>query len=175
MHPARVTQIQNSLRKIFFGPNLILRSLAIERAKDALEQKRGEFTQGLASEIEKIGVLAKTATGEISETALEDGITRSAVVYNLAGTLGYLDLQAVAASLYDLLVVMSEKGLRCVDPIIVHAEAARLSGPGMPKLTDASHDQLLSHLKEVVAHFRDKPEPCAKGVCTVCPAKQHNA
>jgi len=173
MTGAKVVAVQNPLRRVLYGPRQVSRNAALEQAQHNVDQLRDEFTQGLANEIGKIEALTHTATGKITDEGLKDGIILSAVIFNLAGTLGYSCLQGVAASLYDLLVVMEEKGLRCIDPLVVHARAARISAPGMPTISEAAAGELMKHLKDVIAHFRNQPDPCAKSKCGNCPVKQH--
>lgn len=171
MRGATVTAVPNSLRKSLDGPRKIGRNVAIQQAEHNIGQLRQEFTLGLAGEIAKIEALAAGDGGHLSEDGLGEGLVISTVVFNLAGTLGLSCLQAVAANLYDLLVVMSDTGMRCLDPIMVHARAARLSAPGMAPLPDEMQRQLLGQLKEIVAHFRDNADPCSKTACAACPAK----
>lgn len=70
---------------------------------------------------------------------------------------------------------MSERGVRCSDPILVHARAALLAAPGMPPLSDAMQRDLLGNLKGVVIFFQTHPDPCGKGDCGSCPAAASNS
>lgn len=171
MRGATVTAAPNSLRKILEGHRKIGRNVAVQRAEHNIGELREEFTLSLTGEVARIEALAAGDAGHLTEDGLENGLVISTVVFNLAGTLGLSCLQAVAANLYDLLVVMSDKGMRCLDPVLVHARAARLSAPGMTPISDEQQRRLLRQLKEIVAHFRDNPDPCNKAACAACPAK----
>lgn len=171
MRANTVTAAPNALRKILSGPHGIGRNAAVQRAEHNVGELRQEFTLGLVGEIARIEALAVGGGGHLTEHGLEQCLVVSAVVFNLAGTLGFSCLQAVAANLHDLLVVMSEKGMRCLDPILVHARAARLSAPGMTPISEEQQRRLLEQLKQIVAHFRDTPDPCNKAACVTCPAK----
>lgn len=171
MHSQQTIAGPNVLRKVLDGPHKINRNTAIKRAEHNIDGLRQEFTLGLTREIFKFESLANADAGHLSEIALQEIIILSTVIYNLAGALGHPCLQETAASLYDLLVVMSDKGLRCVDPVLVHASVARLLAPGMPPVSEGEAQKLLGQLKEIVAHFRDKLDPCNRAACSACPAK----
>lgn len=171
MRAITVTAAPNSLRKILNGPHGIGRNAAVQRAEHNVGELRQEFTFGLMGEITRIEALAAGDGGHLTEDGLAQCLVISAVVFNLAGTLGFSCLQAVAANLYDLLVVMSEEGMRCLDPVLIHARAARLLAPGTTPISEEQQRQLLKQLKQIVAHFRDTPDPCNKAACVTCPAK----
>lgn len=168
---AKITTAQNALRPALYGSRRINRDTAIAQAQNNVASLQEEFTQGLSEEIAKIAALANSATRHLSDDGAKELAVLSTVVFNLAGTLGKSCLQAVAASLYDLLQVMGERGLNCTDPVIVHARAAQLLAPGMRPVSEAQGKQLLAQLKDIIAHFRDKPDPCNSKACPTCPAK----
>jgi hypothetical protein len=147
--------------------------VAIKQAKRNVEELRDEFTQGLTNEIAKIEALVDTTAQHLPENALKSGIDLSGIIFNLAGALGYSRAQAIAASLHDLLVVMSEKELRCVEPVLIHAMAARCAAPGKPQLSKKETEQLLDHLNKIIVHFREQPDPCNKSNCQECPGAVH--
>jgi hypothetical protein len=171
MGTAKIVTGHNALRKTLHGPRKIGRGEAIGRAEHNIDGLRQAFTRGLATEISRIEALAGGEGQDLPESVLREQLYLSTVIFNLAGTLGHALLQSVTASLYDLLVVMLDKGLRCSDPIIVHTHAVRLAAPGMPPVSPDQAQRLLERLKETVAHFRDRPDPCSKVACTACPAK----
>lgn len=168
---AKITKAQNALRPTLYGSRKVGRDAAIAQAESNVAGLREEFTQGLSAEISKIAALAFSPDQKMPDEAVKELAILSTVLFNLAGTLGQGCLQAVAASLYDLLLVMTERGLNCTDPVIVHARAAQLLAPGMPPLPEAQGKQLLAQLKDIIAHFRDKPDPCNSKACPTCPAK----
>jgi hypothetical protein len=167
---ANVTKAQNALRPTLYGSRRVKRDMAIAQAESNVATLRDEFTQGLSEEIAKIAALSDQANRHMSDDVAKELAILSTVVFNLAGTLGQNCLQSVAASLYDLLLVMSERELSCTDPIVVHARAAQLLAPGMPPISGSQGQQLLAQLKDIIAHFRDKPDPCNSKACPTCPA-----
>jgi hypothetical protein len=171
MGKAKIVTGRNGLRKILHGSRKVSRGEAIKRAEHNIDGLRQNFTQGLANEISRMEALAGGEERDLPKDVLRDLLNLSAIVFNLAGTLGHALLQSVAASLYDLLAVMLDRGLRCSDPIIVHTHAARLAAPGMPPISQEQAKRLLDRLEATVAHFRDRPDPCNKAACTACPAK----
>lgn len=174
MGAAKIVRVHNPLSKALHGHNRIDRKSAIEQAERCVKEVRDDLTVGLKNEIDKIDALTTASMRHLPADAPESGIALAAVIFNLAGVLGYPYLQAVAASLHDVLVVMMEKGLLCADPVIVHAQASRLTAPGMPPISEEEARRLLDHLGTIVAHFRDRQNPCGRA-CSVCPGAADTA
>jgi hypothetical protein len=92
---------------------------------------------------------------------------RSAI-YKLAGTFGFTLLQAIAASLYDMLVATAGMDLSCRALVKVHARAAKLVAPGMPEISEEEAERLLSELRNATTLVCDQTNPC-RANCAACP------
>lgn len=170
----KITKVHNPLRKALYGPRRIGRDIAIRQADHNVAELREEFERGLKEEIVRISDLVDMAEEQLSDRALLSVVGSAAVIFNLAGALGYSTTQAAVAKLYDFIAVLSDRGLRCVEPLTLIAMAAKSAGPGMPKLSEKQAKDLLDHLDKILIHFRDHPSPCSKeSGCTVCPSAAH--
>lgn len=169
MPVVRIEKVHNLLRKALNGPNRLRKEQAVAQALYNVEEIREVFTRGIVDEVAKLHRLALLKDEHLTDDALEEGADLAGVIYNLAGAMGYDCLQLICASLSDLFVAMSGRGIRCSDPILVHARAALLASPGMPPLPDQVQRELLNNLKNVVGFFQAHPDPCAKTQCGACP------
>ena len=151
-------------------PGGIAREWAIAGAVEASEALKDKFTAILVEEVESLDEKARPDATAISRESAAELAKSAAVIFNLAGTYRYYDLQTVVASLLDTLAVMRERNLDCPEPLVVHVRAAKLLSPRGAALSHRDAALLIDQLKGVVRHLK-APEPCAPASCQACPAR----
>lgn len=146
-----VTRLGECLKR----PGGVERDRAIARARSGVEGLRQRFRTVLDREIEAMVLLVPADLQDVAGQALDDLAFRAGVVFNLAGTYGFAALQAAAANLLDLIVLMRRDGATASAPLLVHVMACRLLAPSAPVLSREEAVQLIAQLKRVVARFAD--------------------
>lgn len=156
-------------REQLYRPGGIARELAVAEAEEIVEELKDQFITILAREIVVLNEKAAEAATEISPADAAELAKRAGVIFNLAGTYRYHDLQAVAASLLDTLGAMQERNLNCAAPLMVHVKAAQLLAPCAVPLPPQGVALLIEQLGKVVQHLK-APAACITSVCSSCPA-----
>ena len=150
-------------------PGGVARDSAVAEAAGVAEGLKDQLTAALVHEVETLPEKAGPGTGSISRDGAAELAKSAAVIFNLAGTYRYFDLQTVAASLMDTLGVMRERNLDCLEPLVVHMRAAKLLSPAAAALSRQNAALLIDQLKSVVQHLKT-PDPCEPASCEACPA-----
>lgn len=144
-----ITRLNQCLKR----PGGIERDRAIARARSGVEGLRQRFRSVLDQEVESMVLLVPGDLQDVAAQTLDDLALRAGVVFNLAGTYGFGGLQAAAASLIDLIVLMHRDSVFAAAPLLVHVMACKLLAPSAPALSREEGSQLVAQLGRVVARF----------------------
>lgn len=153
---AKVIHLRNGLGELLNRTGGLDSARAISAAAEGVEKLRASLVQALIDEVAQAEILASSATDPVTEELMMELFRNQGVIFNLAGTFGYMGLQSVAAGLSDLLAEGCRRGSCPLDAIIVHIQAARLVSPDAVPLHETKRVALLSRLAKVRFHVESK-------------------
>jgi hypothetical protein len=152
--PRKIFFPKTRLAELVARPGGIPRDVAIEGAKDAIQELRGESDKMIGLLIGAIDDTMKAAKkDELSDDAMIQVLRDADQIVTLAGTFGYEHLDTAARSLCDVTDGLMRAGMHHTAPVAVHVQSMRLLGPGT-SLQPEQAAVVLAELAKVLTHYK---------------------
>jgi hypothetical protein len=154
MKPVMTFFPETRLAKLAARPGGIMRDIAIENAKEALESMRGEGDEAIRLGMDAIERVASHARDNQLPTArMKEILTYSDQLVTLAETFGYRAFGRSMKSLCDVTDGLISGGLQDFAPIAVHLRTMRLLAPGSSALSPEHTEVVLGELAKILTHY----------------------
>jgi hypothetical protein len=150
---ARFIEVEIRASRKLSQPGWIQKGQAVARAEEGIVNLRDNHIAVVTRLIGEIETIAFNSKTQFEPAELADLLFKTNIVFNFAGTHGFVLLQGIAESLLDLIAVMQAKSNMSSGGVHVHVMALAMTGAGAKPLSPAEAKTMMIRLHNVVDHF----------------------